>query len=89
MTKLADLQAPPVDLTAALGGPTTTGVIGAILGESSAEAAKRLEEAKKSANDLTGIVRKKEKKPEPAAANSKRKAEEDGEGEAKKAKVDA
>lgn len=99
--QLTDLRAPPVDLNAALGvAPSASGIIGATLGESPAEAAKRIEEAKAGANDLTSMVRKKEKKveaPKPAEgevkteANGKRKAENEGENEAevKKAKTDA
>lgn len=86
-------MAPPVDLNAALNGPTSSGIIGATLGESPVEAAKRIEEAKAGANDLTSMVRKKEKKVEPkpeaaANGNGKRKAEDEGEAEAKKVKTD-
>ena len=82
-----------MDLNAALGGPSS-GIIGATLGESPAEAAKRIEEAKAGANDLTSMVRKKEKKVQPApvavaASNGKRKAEDEGEGEVKKVRTDA
>jgi putative NADH-flavin reductase len=77
------------------------GILGATLGESPAEAQARIEEAKKTAKDVTGLVRKKAKAPETAeentigtngtATNGKRKAEdlegEDAEG-SKKAKVE-
>jgi HAT1-interacting factor 1 len=68
------------------------GVLGTALGESPADAAARVEEAKKTATDLTGLVRKKVKSeatPEPAAStNGKRKADDDTENsDAKKAKV--
>lgn len=77
------------------------GILGATLGESPAEAQARIEEAKKTAKDLTGLVRRKVKAPEApeesttgtngTAANGKRKAEGlgggDGEG-SKKAKVE-
>lgn len=77
------------------------GILGATLGESPAEAQARIEEAKKTAKDLTGLVRRKAKAPEAAegsangangtSTNGKRKAEdleeEDGEG-SKKAKVE-
>lgn len=78
------------------------GILGAALGESAAETKARVEEAKKTATDLSGLVRKKNKEapapdaaPVPAAApeaesNGKRKAEEPAEeSEAKKAKVEA
>ena len=77
------------------------GILGATLGESPAEAQARIEEAKKTAKDLTGLVRRKAKAPETAegstngtngtATNSKRKAEEleeDYEEGSKKAKVE-
>jgi HAT1-interacting factor 1 len=78
------------------------GILGAMLGESPSEAAARVEEAKKTATDLTGIVRKKAKKePVPDAnpvsedgvntngnGSSKRKAEDDSEAsESKKVKI--
>jgi HAT1-interacting factor 1 len=62
------------------------GILGTTLGESPADAAARIEEAKKTANDLTGLVRRKKTgKPADAAAteatadgtNGKRKAEDD------------
>lgn len=77
------------------------GILGATLGESPAEAQARIEEAKKTAKDLTGLVRRKAKAPETAegstngangtATNGKRKAEdvEEGDGEnSKKARVE-
>lgn len=77
------------------------GILGATLGESPAEAQARIEEAKKTAKDLTGLVRRKAKVPEAAegsangtggtAANGKRKAEDLEEGDvesSKKAKVE-
>lgn len=84
-----------MDLNEALSGPAS-GIIGATLGESPAEAKKRIEEAKAGAKDLTSMVRKKEKKAEPAptaaASNGKRKADDETEGAqsaAKKTKTDA
>lgn len=67
------------------------GILGAALGESAVETEARIEEAKKTATDLTGLVRKKGKAAaSPAAAgdatasepnDNKRKAEEEeGEG---------
>lgn len=73
----------PIDASDLLGGPQANalgGLFGAALGESAAETQARVEEAKKTATDLTGLVRKKkakeEEKPEPAApaTNGKRKA---------------
>jgi hypothetical protein len=77
------------------GGNSMGGVLGTTLGETPEQAAARIEEAKKGANDLTGLVRRKEKKsaeptPEPST-NGKRKAEDEPaeEGDnAKKAKVE-
>jgi HAT1-interacting factor 1 len=76
-------------------------LLGATLGESPAEAQARIEEVKKTANDLTGLVRRKKTAkttdaatPEANAAggsdtNGKRKAEDGAEESdgAKKAKV--
>lgn len=73
-----------------------TGLLGQALGESSFSQASRVEEAKKNAKDLSGLVRKRAKeepKPEPELVerNGKRKAEEPADKqqeEAKKAKVE-
>ncbi|OTA98814.1 hypothetical protein M426DRAFT_325665 [Hypoxylon sp. CI-4A] len=99
--RLADLQKPPMDVNSMLGAEDAVlGVLGAALGESAPDKEARIEEAKKNAKDLSGLVRKKtkdESKPEAESAtgketngNSKRKAEDDapGEDEAKKAKVE-
>ncbi|KID97240.1 histone H1-binding protein, partial [Metarhizium majus ARSEF 297] len=81
--RLVDLKKDPIDASDLLGGPQANalgGLFGAALGESAAETQARVEEAKKTAADLTGLVRKKkakeEEKPEPAApaTNGKRKA---------------
>lgn len=70
------------------------GILGAALGESAVETEARIEEAKKTATDLTGLVRKKGKSAAAAPATEsngagKRKAEEQEEGEAtKKARTD-
>lgn len=69
------------------------GVLGAALGESATEKQARLEEAKKGANDVSGLVRKKAKeepKPEAGQTNGKRKAEDaaPGQDDAKKTKVE-
>lgn len=66
-------------MQAALGGESLGGILGSLMGEPAAETEARIEEAKKTATDLTGLVRKKGK---PAAApaeasNGKRKAEDD------------
>lgn len=86
-----DLKKPPVDVEGVLGADNPmSGILGAALGESAADAQARIEEAKKGAKDLSGLVRKKEKKPDAAETHGKRKAEEpaDGTEEAKKAKVE-
>ncbi len=102
----AELKGPALDVKEVLYGPAGVasvnpmgGILGATLGESPAEQAARIEEAKKTATDLTGLVRKKEKKPtdaatpEPAAStngtNGKRKAEDDTEeNNSKKVRID-
>ncbi|KAI1350283.1 hypothetical protein F5Y01DRAFT_305391 [Xylaria sp. FL0043] len=92
--RLVELRKPPVDMNAALGQENPlTGLLGQAFGESSSEQAARVEEAKKNAKDLSGLVRKKAKeepKPEPEESNGKRKAEDpaDGEEDSKKAKVE-
>lgn len=58
-------------MKAALGVDPMGGILGAALGESSTETEARIEEAKKTATDLTGLVRKKDK----------RKAEDGAEGQ--------
>jgi len=101
--RLAELKDDPINIKDALYGPNgndpMSGILGTSLGESPADAAARLEEAKKNANDLTGLVRHNKKHatddsatatPEPIAkTNGKRKAEDDAEdSDAKKAKVE-
>jgi hypothetical protein len=94
---LAELKAPPVDVKDALYGAEGTpgGILGAALGESPTEAAARIEEAKKNATDLTGLIKRKKKVGEEASAdtngtstNGKRKAEDDEEESVKKVKFD-
>lgn len=86
-------------MNAALGGEGLGGILGAAIGESAAQTQARVEEAKKTATDLTGLVRKKvkeEPKPEETQANgaesngTKRKAEEPAEADdsSKKTKVE-
>lgn len=94
------MSKPPVDVKDVLYGPTSGGnpvggILGATLGESPANAAARIEEAKKTATDLTGLVRRKAKPdastPEPNTngTNGKRKAEDEVEdSDAKKAKIE-
>lgn len=80
--QLVDLRGPPIDVKAALGVDPMGGILGAALGESNSQTEARIEEARKTATDLTGLVRKKEKKTAPAAespspaSNGKRKADE-------------
>ncbi len=90
-------------MEAALNGPAggmVGGILGAAMGETAAQTDARIQEVKKTAKDLTGLVRKKAKEvPVPAAeangsseANGKRKAEVLADGdvdgdEAKKTKV--
>lgn len=73
-------------MQAALGGESLGGLLGGLMGEPAAKTEARIEEAKKTATDLTGLVRKKGKPASapadaPAAvteaSNGKRKAEDD------------
>lgn len=94
-------------MNAALSGiaapASNAGVLGAALGESAEETEARLEEARKTAKDLTGLVRKKNRDSPKAVAksgpteattngheaNGKRRAEEPADGqESKKARVE-
>jgi hypothetical protein len=95
-----DLQKPPIDVNAAVYGAAANamgGLFGATAGQSTAEAEARIEEAKKTATDLTGLVRKKKAKEESGNGETnghgKRKAEELAdsapESDSKKAKVEA
>ncbi|TVY21729.1 NASP-related protein sim3 [Lachnellula arida] len=99
--RLTELKSGPIDIdgvkaTLGMGGGNSMGgVLGSTLGETPEQAATRIEEAKKGANDLTGLVRRKAKgadaTPEPTnGTNGKRKAEEEPlESEnAKKTKVE-
>ncbi|KAH7148940.1 hypothetical protein EDB81DRAFT_481331 [Dactylonectria macrodidyma] len=103
--RLVDLRNDPIDTKGLLGDDANPlgGIFGAGTGQSASETNARVEEAKKTATDLTGLVRKKNKDtaaaPAPAAApesetNGKRKAEDSAEdpaedSAAKKAKVEA
>ncbi|TWU71699.1 hypothetical protein ED733_002856 [Metarhizium rileyi] len=90
--RLIDLKKDPIDASDLLGGPQANalgGLFGAALGESATETQARVEEAKKTATDLTGLVRKKKAAEEgeedkvdqsdatAPATNGKRKAEDD------------
>ena len=92
--QLVDLKNDPIDAKGLLGegADPMTGILGAVIGETPAETKARVEEATKTANDLTGLVRKKKTKDAPAAdaptetatesktetnGNGKRKAEDD------------
>lgn len=69
----------PIDAADLLGGPEANalgGIFGAALGESAAETQARVEEAKKTATDLTGLVRKKAKEADEAVAEDKGKDED-------------
>ncbi|RYO94060.1 hypothetical protein DL766_004115 [Monosporascus sp. MC13-8B] len=75
--RLVELRKPPMDVDSVLAAnDPASGILGAALGDSSEEAKARVEEAKKNATDLTGLVRKKtkqeqqeqESKPETEAA---------------------
>lgn len=74
--QLVDLRNDPIDAKDILGADANPlgGILGAALGESAAETQARVEEAKKTATDLTGLVRKKNKDapaPAPAPAENK------------------
>lgn len=95
VVQLVDLKADPVDAKDLLGADANPlgGILGATLGESPAETKARVEEAKKTANDLTGLVRKKKPAPDaeaPANSNGKRRADDEDleDGAAKKAKTE-
>lgn len=105
---MVDLRGPPINLEETLYGDkgiagSLSGILGAAAGATSAEKQAAIEEAKKTATDLTSLVRKKQKdeaKPKEAEAsngakgangesNGKRKAEDDAEPEElKKAKLE-
>jgi len=85
--RLLDLRSDPINTKEMLGGSENPlgGILGAALGETSADAKARIDEAKKTANDLTNLVRKKKPKEEaPTEGNGKRKAEDEAEDEAAK-----
>ncbi|KAI1658121.1 hypothetical protein F4813DRAFT_357425 [Daldinia decipiens] len=95
--RLVELRKPPMDVNSILASDDTMlGVFGTALGESSANKEARLEEAKKGAKDVSGLVRKKAKDDSKSeteqvkATNGKRKAEDTapGEEETKKTKVE-
>jgi HAT1-interacting factor 1 len=66
---LVDLKNGPIDTQGLLGGDAANslgGLFGAKAGESASETQARVDEAKKTATDLTGLVRKKKAAPGPA-----------------------
>ncbi|KAL2758097.1 hypothetical protein ACRALDRAFT_1080073 [Sodiomyces alcalophilus JCM 7366] len=100
--RLEEMRKPAIDFKSVLGsaaGDALHGIFGSALGETPAQMNARVEDAKKKATDLTGLVRKKKKEDEAQSSatqangresnGSKRKAEEPAETEdtSKKAKV--
>ncbi|CAK7209570.1 hypothetical protein SBRCBS47491_000488 [Sporothrix bragantina] len=104
--RLVDLRKPPIDLNAAVNGPAGAGLgglLGALSGGAAGSFGSGVQEAKKAATDLSGLVRKKAKDVSTAAtapaaeeasatngSSTKRKAEEPADGsddEAKKART--
>lgn len=91
--RLVEMREPPVAMNAAMIGPNgmsmddgaaaIRGLLGSMLGASPEEQKKQLEEAKKNANDLTGMVKRKGKEPAPATTGVKRKANDSGAEDAK------
>ncbi|KAH9906892.1 histone H1-binding protein [Xylariomycetidae sp. FL2044] len=83
--RLVDLRKAPMDVNDVLGSDNPmTGILGAALGESADQQKARIEEAKKTATDLSGLVRKKGKTKEgeeeevkTETTNGKRKADGD------------
>lgn len=73
-----------------------SGILGQILGESTAEQKARIQEATQNANDLSGLVKKKKPKAQPAtngasadgSGSGKRKLDDEESGEAKRAKTE-
>ncbi|KAG6003370.1 hypothetical protein E4U21_002086 [Claviceps maximensis] len=76
--RLADLRKDPINADDLIGRDTMPigGILGAALGESAADAQARVEEAKKTATDLTGLVRKKKGASEEEQKTSKSTTEE-------------
>jgi HAT1-interacting factor 1 len=97
-TRLTDLRLDPTKQDYdSLDPSVVQGLFGSLLGADAATQKTKLAEATKSANDLSGVVRKKAKAPAPApaaapaeSASSKRKLEGEGEGDAsgKRAKTE-
>ncbi|KAI1390066.1 uncharacterized protein F4822DRAFT_428412 [Hypoxylon trugodes] len=97
--RLVELKKPPMDVNSVLAeDDAMLGILGAALGESAPNKDARIEEAKKKAKDVSGLVRKKAKdEPKPEAeqaskeTNGKRKAEDPapGDEDAKKTKVES
>lgn len=95
-TRLADLKADPTKQAFDSIDPSVfQGILGGMLGVDSATQAAKIAEAKKNANDVSGMVKKKAKAPVPAAeqakdvGGSKRKLEvDDGTADGKRAKTE-
>lgn len=93
-SQLVELRKPPMDVDSVLAANNpVSGLLGAALGGDSAESRARIDEAKKNAKDLTGLVRKKakdEKEAQEAAdKNSQASAEEKTSGTASAAPAPA
>lgn len=98
--RLIDLRNPAVVVSEGVGGAGDpgSGLLGQLLGESAGEQKQRIEEATRTANDLTGMVRKKkqpkaETSSEPIAegqvnGKGKRKLEDGEAGDEKRAKTE-
>ncbi|ODA83137.1 hypothetical protein RJ55_01647 [Drechmeria coniospora] len=94
--RLVDLRKDHIDASKLLGASEANalgGILGAALGESAAETLARVQEATKTATDLTGLIRKKNPADSVSTStNGKRKAEDDvmpaGGESPKKARVD-
>lgn len=89
--RLVDLRNGPVDVDAMLGKDNPLGgILGAALGETQAQVEARVEAAKKTATDLTGLVRKKAapKEAETNGGNKRKLEEEAPTEEAKKVRTE-
>ncbi|KAI1003639.1 hypothetical protein K3495_g4568 [Podosphaera aphanis] len=90
--RLEELKGPAIDVKSALYGSLVDkgGILGATaLGESPSDVTARIEDAKKTATDVTGLTRKKVKVSDSNTANRKRKAEDVEEKSEKKVKFEA
>jgi HAT1-interacting factor 1 len=96
--RLVEMRAPPQSMNAAVAGlagvgedpaAAIRGILGGLLGQAPEEQKKRIEEARATANDLTGMVKRK-KPAEGNVGGGKRKADEvvEGKVKAKRARVE-